>query len=210
MSHATLETKGPLWGGGVKPYGINSKKFGMWLFIVSDAITFGSLIVAYSYVRMATEEGGWPTPFNFDSILLSSVMTFFLLTSSLTMVMAVMAGHAGEREKAAKWIFATMAGGLGFVVLHLWEWNHIIHTHVHEAKEATGTLPMIWGTFFACTGMHMLHVSSGVVYLGIVALKVRAGKLAGIDVEVAGLYWHFVDLVWMFIFPLVYLMSTKI
>ena len=103
-----------------------------------------------------------------------------------------------------------MAGGAGFVVLHLNEWMNLInHEHVTAFGNEWG-VPLFGGTFFAITGLHMTHVVIGLIYLGIICQAVMRGKFKAEDVEVAGLYWHFVDLVWMFIFPLVYLMSAKI
>ena len=195
------------WGGGASPFAVGDKKLGMWLFIVSDALTFSALILAYSYVRIANE---WPQPFEFyPAIIFSSVMTLVLLSSSLTMVFAVDAGHAGDRKAAAKWIWATMVGGVLFIVLHMNEWMHLIHDGVTPLENPWGT-PLFGGTFFTLTGLHMTHVAIGVVYLGVVAWGFRKGKYDAEDVEVSGLYWHFVDLVWMFIFPMVYLMSTKV
>jgi cytochrome c oxidase subunit 3 len=179
----------------------------MWLFIISDSLTFSALLVTYSYVRLASVD--WPTPFHGSSIALASVMTFCLLSSSLTMVMAVAAAHQDRRKQAARWLFATIAGGLAFIVLHVNEWLGLIHEGMTPFSNPWGT-PLFGATFFALTGLHMTHVAIGVIYLTIVALGFRAGRWSGTDVEVSGLYWHFVDLVWMFIFPLVYLMSTKI
>jgi len=199
-----------LWNGGpdVSPYKVGSKKFGMWLFILSDALTFSAVIMAYAYIRLSTPE--WPQPFNADSILTASIMTFLLLSSSITMVMAVNAAQRGLRTRAALWIGATMLGGLGFLVLHANEWRHlIVERHMLPTSNPWGT-PMFGGTFFALTGMHMLHVTIGVIYLCFVATGFRWGKFDAEDVEVSGLYWHFVDLVWMFIFPMVYLLSVKL
>src|SRR6516164_11016931 len=113
-----------LWEGGRSPYATNSKKFGMWLFIISDALTFSALLFAYTYSRVANPD--WPKPFQFSpSIIFSSIMTFCLLSSSLTMVMAVHAMNHGRRKAAAAWIFATIGGGLAFVVLHLSEWMNL-------------------------------------------------------------------------------------
>src|SRR6266700_5338490 len=104
-----------LWDGGRSPYATNSKKFGMWLFIISDALTFSALLFAYTYSRVANPD--WPKPFEFSpSIIFSSVMTFALLTSSLTMVMAVHSMNAGKRAATGKWIVATMIAGGTFVV----------------------------------------------------------------------------------------------
>lgn len=165
------------------PFGINSKKFGMWLFIVSDALTFSTLLVCYTYLRMSSPN--WPAPFKFSpSILFSTLMTLVLLTSSLTMVKG--------------WLRATMFFGATFVVLHLTEWKHLL------AEGITPSTPF-GATFFTITGLHMVHVTIGIIYLGIIAAR----RYPQEDIEVAGLYWHFVDLVWMFIFPLIYLMSVQ-
>jgi cytochrome c oxidase subunit III len=209
MSEAKAATLDSVWQGGGSPYAIGSKKFGMWLFIISDALTFSALLVAYTYVRLATPE--WPKPFHFvPSIVFSSVMTFCLLSSSLTMVMAVHAMNHGDRKATVRWILATIAGGLAFVGLHLTEWLNLINNeHITTSGNEWG-VPLFGGTFFALTGLHMTHVIIGVIYLSIIAFAVGRGKFKYEDVEVSGLYWHFVDLVWMFIFPLVYLMSAKI
>jgi len=180
----------------------------MWLFIISDALTFSALLFAYTYSRVSNPD--WPTPFHFSpSIIFSSVMTFCLLSSSLTMVMGVHAMNNGNRKAAAGWILATMGGGAAFVGLHLTEWMNLIHhEHVTPFENPWG-VPLFGGTFFAITGLHMTHVVIGVIYLGIICAGVMRGKFKAEDIEVSGLYWHFVDLVWMFVFPLVYLMSAR-
>lgn len=200
------------WDGGALPYRVGHKKLGMWLFIVSDALTFSALLIGYSYVRLSSDE--WPTPFHFSpSIIFSTVMTLCLLASSFTMVMAVSASSRRDRAGTRRWIMATMLGGLLFLGLHLYEWNHLIH----EGLTPT-SLPAEWlkdwpkasylfgATFFSITGLHMFHVFTGVVYLGVIALRVR--RMSHEDVEIGGLYWHFVDLVWMFVFPMIYLLSV--
>jgi cytochrome c oxidase subunit III len=186
----------------------------MWLFIMSDSLTFGALLVAYSYARVASI--AWPTPFPFNpSIIFSTTMTLVLLSSSLTMVFAVSASKKNKRGTARKWILATMVLGLTFIVLHLMEWNHLIGEGLspfklpaewtENPKAWPGASPLFGSTFFGITGLHMFHVFTGVIYLGVVAARIK--KLNN-DVEVAGLYWHFVDLVWMFVFPLIYLLSV--
>ncbi len=194
------------WSGGGSPYAVGSKKLGMWLFIVSDAITFSALLIAYSYVRVASER--WPMPFERPSILNATVMTLVLLSSSLTMVMAVHGARVGHRGAVVGWLAATMLGGVAFDVLHIREWLGLIHEGVRLFKNPWGT-PLFGASFFGLTGLHMTHVTIGVIYLGAVAAGTARGKFTSEDVEVSGLYWHFVDLVWMFIFPLVYLMSAK-
>src|ERR1041385_8703818 len=197
-----------LWAGGGSPYRTNSKKLGMWLFIISDSLTFSALLFAYTYSRVSNPN--WPTPFHFSpSIIFSSVMTFALLSSSLTMVMAVHAMNQGNRKSTGLWLLATMACGSLFVALHLTEWMNLIHEeHVTPFDNPWG-VPLFGGTFFSITGLHMTHVVCGIIYLAIIWQAVVRGKFKAEDVEVAGLYWHFVDLVWMFVFPLVYLMSVS-
>ena len=184
-----------------------SNKIGMWLFLLSDSLTFGALLFAYSYGRISNPT--WPTPFHSESIINATVMTGFLLTSSLTMVLAVLASAAGNRSGTIKWLLATMFCGIMFVGLHLREWIGLIHEGMTPWKNPWGA-PQFGGTFFTLTGMHMLHVTIGVAVLGVMVLRSMGKKFSANDIETSGLYWHFVDLVWMFIFPLVYLMSTKI
>src|SRR5688572_26004888 len=113
------------WSGGSFPYRIGHRKLGMWLFIMSDTLTFAAMLIAYSYARYSSDQ--WPTPFPFTpSIIFSSVMTLVLLSSSLTMVFAVAAAKAGKKKKARYWIFATMFFGTAFIVLHAMEWQHLI------------------------------------------------------------------------------------
>lgn len=207
MANVGIETRAPVWKGGQAPYAISSKKLGMWLFIVSDSLTFATLLVAYSYVRVSSEN--WPLAFGEHSIVLASIMTFCLLSSSLTMVMAVSAAHRSERSKTVWWLLATVAGGLLFVVLHTNEWLGLIHEGVTPFSNPWGS-PLFGASFFTLTGLHMTHVVIGVGYLSVIALGFGKGKFSSEDVEISGLYWHFVDLVWMFVFPLVYLLSAKL
>jgi cytochrome c oxidase subunit 3 len=206
------------WSGGALPYHVGHKKLGMWLFIVSDALTFSALLMGYSYVRASSDQ--WPTPFAFSpSIIFSTVMTLCLLSSSLTMVMAVAASARKDRRKVRLWIFATILGGLSFLILHMYEWKHLIDEGLRPFGLKEGSTfaevwahrwpqapPLFGATFFAITGLHMFHVFTGVCYLAWIALRVH--RMRHEDVEISGLYWHFVDLVWMFVFPLIYLMSV--
>lgn len=207
MAEAQSQVTGSLWDGGTRPYAVGSKKLGMWLFVISDTLTFGVMLFAYSYLRMA--DPNWPTPFDFSpGIVYATIMTFALLSSSLTMVFAVSAAHRGDHARTVRNLIFTMIGGLVFIVLHANEWMHLIHEGVTPFQNPYGS-PLFGGTFFALTGLHMLHVTIGVLYLAIIAIGFGRKKFSSEDVEVCGLYWHFVDLVWMFIFPLVYLMSVK-
>jgi len=185
-----------------------SKKLGMWLFIVSDALTFTALLMAYSYSRLANPD--WPKPFKFyPAVLFSTAMTVILLASSLTMVMGVRAAHRNQRAATVKWLLATMLGGALFIGLHLTEWMHLIEEGLRPFANPWGGPPLFGATFFGITGLHMTHVAIGVLYLGVISLGFGRGKFLSEDVEVSGLYWHFVDLVWMFVFPMIYLMSIR-
>ena len=200
------------WDGGALPYRVGHRKLGMWLFIVSDAMTFSAMLIAYSYARVSSD--AWPTPFPFyPSIIFSTTMTLFLLASSFTMVMAVRASAHNRLRAARRWIGATMLGGLIFLVLHSIEWMHLIEEGLRPFRLAgewahrwPQAPPLFGASFFAITGLHMFHVLTGVLYLGVIALRIQ--KTRHEDVEISGLYWHFVDLVWMFVFPLIYLMSV--
>lgn len=200
------------WHGGVSPYAVGHRKLGMWLFILSDSLTFTAVLIGYAYVRLAS--ANWPTPFPFTpSIIFSSVMTMCLLSSSLTMVMAVSASKRNDRSAARKWILATIFFGAAFIILHLIEWNHLIGEGLRPFQLPAewlhrwpGATPLFGSTFFTITGLHMFHVFSGLVYLGVIAARIDHFKDE--DVEVSGLYWHFVDLVWMFVFPLIYLLAV--
>lgn len=208
MDHAERQAVvSSAWSGGMRPFAMGSKKLGMWLFIISDSLTFSVLLLSYSYLRLANKD--WPRPFPFSpSIIFSSLMTIVLLASSLTMVMAVAAAARGARGTAVKWILATMLGGGAFIGLHMREWFHLIAEGLRPFGNPWGS-PLFGAVFFGVTGLHMTHVAIGVIYLGIVALGYGKANFKAEDVEVSGLYWHFVDLVWMFVFPLVYLMSIK-
>lgn len=197
------------WSGGGSPFAINSKKLGMWLFIVSDSLTFSALLVSYAYVRLANPD--WPRPFEiWPAIAKSTLMTLILLTSSLTMVFAVSAAHRGETKRAVKMLWWTILCGLAFVGIHATEWYTLITKEgVTPWSNPWGT-PLFGGTFFGLTGLHMLHVTIGAIYLAVIARGYSKGKWTADHVEVSGLYWHFVDLVWMFIFPMVYLMSVTL
>lgn len=208
---ATVEAGGTttsVWGGGASPFAIPSKKLGMWLFIISDALTFSALLIAYSYSRVASND--WPLPFHFwPSIVVASVMTFCLLTSSVTMVMAVAAAKQGRIGATVRWLLFTILGGLAFIVLHANEWRTLIGEGLRPFGNPWGS-PLFGAAFFTCTGLHMLHVTIGVIVLGVIATGFKKGRYPADYVEIAGLYWHFVDLVWMFIFPLIYLMSVPL
>jgi len=208
----TRQTLADEWSGGSLPYRVSHRKLGMWLFIMSDSLTFCALLMTYSYARFASVD--WPTPFPFKpSILFSTGMTLVLLSSSLTMVFAVAAAKQGRKRLARRWILATIVFGATFIVLHLMEWKHLMDEGLYPFSLPAEWLhkwpnasPLFGSAFFGITGLHMFHVFTGLCYLGVIAMRLK--KFTADDVEVSGLYWHFVDLVWMFVFPLIYLLSV--
>src|ERR1700726_1875671 len=173
MANATLEhdaVQHGLPGAYEAPlFGAYSKKVGMWLFLASDSLTFGALLFAFSYNRIYT---AWPTPFHVESIINSTIMTACLLSSSLTMVMAVFAAQREDKPWLRNWLFATMGFGTAFIVLHGMEWSKLIGEGMTPFTNPWApTVPQFGGTFFTLTGMHMLHVTVGVIYLGVIALR---------------------------------------
>jgi cytochrome c oxidase subunit 3 len=190
------------------PFGIESKKLVMWLFIVADAATFGALLFGYGYLRAGSPT--WVRPFLFNPTIINGmVMTLVLLTSSLTMLAAVQAAQRGERAASARWIGLTTLLGIVFAALHLREWFKMFAEGWSLSANTVGAPVLFGASFFSITGLHLLHVIGGVVAMTVVALGFRRGRLNAGHVETTGLYWHFVDLVWMFVFPLMYLMNAK-
>lgn len=190
-----------------RPYGVPTRKLVMWLFIIADAATFGAILFAYGYVRVGSPD--WTRPFAFNpSIINAMVMTFVLLTSSLTMLAAVRAASAG-RPTAVRWLAATMLLGATFAGLHLREWVAMIREGWSPSHNPLGGAPLFGATFFGITGLHLLHVVCGLVAIGVITIMYRRGRVGAAYIETTGLYWHFVDLVWMFVFPLVYLLNAR-
>jgi cytochrome c oxidase subunit 3 len=187
----------------------------MWIFLLSDTFIFGSFLTGYMSVRMSTTVP-WPNPsqvfalhlFGKDiPLILIAIMTFILITSSGTMAMAVNCGYRRDRRNAALLMVVTAVFGASFVGMQAFEWSKLISEGVRPWGNPWGAA-QFGSAFFMITGFHGLHVSIGVVYLLIVAFKVNRGdyeKRGYQIVEITGLYWHFVDLVWVFIFAFFYL-----
>jgi cytochrome c oxidase subunit 3 len=189
----------------------------MWIFLVSDTFIFGSFLSAYMSVRLTTIEP-WPNTSQVFALhvggtdvplLLIAIMTFILISSSGTMAMAVTSGYKKQRKKTAYLILLTALGGVAFVGMQMFEWSKLIFEEGIRPWGNEFGADQFGGFFFMITGFHGLHVSIGVVYLSIVAKRVLDGRYDRLNdyqmVEVAGLYWHFVDLVWIFIFAFFYL-----
>lgn len=183
-------------------FAIPAKKMAMWLFIIADTATFAACLVAYGFIRNGTPN--WPRPFH--SITNVAIMTFILVTSSLTMLIGVRAARAGNRDAALRWTFITAAGGILFGLLHVREWLALIAEGMTLFKNPWGT-GLFGAAFFSVTGLHLTHVTGGVIALIAVGIRYRSGRYNADDLEILGLYWHFVDMVWMFVVPLVYLLN---
>ena len=189
-----------------RPFAIPSSKLVMWLFIISDACTFGAVLFAYGYIRNSAAD--WPLVFEAASIWNALLMTFILVTSSLTILLAVRAAQSDDRAATFRWTMITAAGGILFALLHIREWMSLISQGVRLFQNPWGA-PMFGATFFSVTGLHMAHVIGGVVALIVVGVGYKTGRYATKHVEIWSLYWHFVDLVWMFVVPLIYLLNMK-
>lgn len=203
-------TAGDVHGAAMEPspFLIQSKKLTVWLFIVADAATFGAILFGYGYLRFGSPN--WTKPFDFSpSIINAFVMTVILLTSSLTMLGGVAAAREGRRAVAMRWLGATVILGALFAALHLREWASMFHEGWSLTANPMGGSVLVGATFFSITGLHLLHVICGVIAIIVIAIGFGTGKLTVGHVETTGLYWHFVDLVWMFVFPLVYLLNLR-
>ena len=254
MSHssAAAVSEKSVWDGGSSPMGASYGKLMMWFFLLSDAFTFSGLLITYGLVRsshpafqglpdtFAFSTEYWPIPEKvFEAVpflhgvtlplVFVGIMTFILIMSSVTMVLAVEAGHRMDRKAVEKWMLWTIIGGITFLSCQAWEWTHFIvgtdtPTLVKDfvngqwiTKEVTGASLKInqYGPqpfadfFFFITGFHGFHVFSGVMlnfliyYNTVTGVYDRRGHYE--MVEKVGLYWHFVDLVWVFVFTFFYL-----
>jgi len=185
-------------------FSVPAKKMAMWLFIIADSATFAACLVAYGFIRNATPN--WPRPFH--SVTNVALMTFILVTSSLTMLFGVRCAKTGDKDSAFRWTLITAALGLAFALLHIREWMALIGEGMTLFKNPWGS-GLFGASFFSVTGLHLTHVTCGVIALIAVGLRYTGGRYNADDIEILGLYWHFVDLVWMFVVPLVYLLNLS-
>jgi len=183
-------------------FSVPAKKMAMWLFLIADTATFAGCLFAYGFTRNATPD--WPRPFH--SIVNVALMTFILLTSSLTMMLSMRAAHRTDKAGAFRWTMLTALLGLLFAFLHIREWVGLIGEGLTIFHNPYGT-PLFGGFFFSITGLHLTHVIGGIVALVAVGIRYRHGRYDANDIEITGLYWHFVDMVWMFVVPFMYLMN---
>ncbi|PLK45812.1 MULTISPECIES: cytochrome c oxidase subunit 3 [Emticicia] len=234
-----------IWKGGTQPMKVGYGKLMMWVFLLSDTFTFSALLVSYGLVRFSfpTFEGlrknfefsttWWPIPERvFEAVpflhgieaplVFVGIMTFILIMSSVTMVLAVEAGHRRDKADVEKYMLWTILGGIAFLSSQAWEWSHFIHGTEEGLTLANGTKifganlvqnqygpPAFADFFFFITGFHGTHVLSGVVLNVLVFYNTANGvyeKRGHYEmIEKVGLYWHFVDLVWVFVFTFFYL-----
>ncbi len=187
------------------PFAIPAKKLAMWLFIISDVMTFAACMIAYGFLRNFTSN--WPRPFHASTIVSVMVMTFILVTSSLTMVLGVRSAKAGDKAAAFRWTLITMGGGIIFAVLHLREWQDMIDKGVRMYANPWGS-SLFGALYFSVTGLELLHVVAGIIALLIVGLGYRRGRYSSTDIENCGLFWQFINIVWMFVVPFVYLFNV--
>jgi len=232
------EVKTTPWAGGKSPFNVEYGKMMMWFFLLSDAFTFSSLLISYGALRFSAIT--WPgadkifqsVPGLLDKgapLVFVGLMTFILIMSSVTMVLAVEAGHRKSRKEVITWMILTIIGGFMFLGCQALEWNHLhsegfwwsrIPTNVETLKEFfEGTAASLAAQqtsahqfanlFFTITGFHGFHVFTGVIINIIITINVLAGTYdkrgSYLMVEKVGLYWHFVDLVWVFVFTFFYL-----
>lgn len=237
--------KRSIWDGGQSPFRASYGKLMMWFFLLSDAFTFSAFLVGYGLIRYsntgytgdladyAARPDVWPVPevvFNAVPFLhgvnlplvFVGIMTFILIMSSVTMVLAVEAGHRMDRKSVQKYLLWTLIGGIAFLGCQAWEWSHFIHGTDYGMTLEDGTVikganlayneygPQLFADlFFFITGFHGTHVFSGLVLLFIVFYNTAVGTYDRRGhyemVEKVGLYWHFVDLVWVFVFTFFYL-----
>jgi len=213
------------WNGGKSPFNVEYGKLMMWYFLMSDAFTFGAFLISYGSIRFATN--GWPDPNEVFKafpgmgglhlpLVFVSLMTFILIMSSVTMVLAVAAGHQNDRKKVTFYMILTIIGGLMFLGCQAWEWTHLHgegawwgRNPFHNADGSAATTNFT-NFFFTITGFHGFHVFSGVIINTIMLIKNLRGDFEKrghyLMIEKAGLYWHFVDLVWVFVFTCFYLL----
>lgn len=234
-AHTIDQPKRSIWDGGQSPLKASYGKLMMWFFLLSDAFTFSALLITYGMIRFAHpaytgsveeftfSQDYWPIPEKvFEAVpflhgvelplVFVGIMTFILILSSVTMVLAVEAGHRMDRKAVEKWMLWTIIGGLTFLGCQAWEWSHFI------TGTGGGGAGLSWNEygppdfaalFFFITGFHGTHVLSGVVlnfiiyYNTVTGVYDRRGHYE--MVEKVGLYWHFVDLVWVFVFTFFYL-----
>ncbi len=194
QTHA-IETQTETLSGAAIPSG----RLGVWWFLASEIVLFGGLIGTFILFRHGNPE--WVAAAEHLSLAIGTVNTFVLLTSSLTIVLAFAAADKGDSRRMRTWLFLTILLGLVFLSIKAFEWSTEI---------GAGFIPStggFWSFYYAMTGLHALHVMAGIVINAILFISAVLDRLKPHEyrIELAGLYWHFVDIVWIFLFPLLYM-----
>ena len=182
--------------------GLPSWKVGFWTFIASECLFFGTLISTYMVYKGASVQG--PYPDEILNIPLTTISTFVLLMSSLAMVLALDAVTQSRRSLSILWLSVVILFGLIFLGFQAYEFSHFVHEGLTIQRNVFGS------SFFVLTGFHGAHVTGGVIWLSTLLILAVRGKLPperALAVEIAGLYWHFVDIVWIALFTLIYLIQ---
>jgi cytochrome c oxidase subunit III len=195
----------------------DASTLGMWIFLITEVMFFGGMFLAYSIYRAK-----YPEVFAIAStslnVYIGAANTVVLLCSSFTMVMAVRASMLGKRNGIVNWLILTLIFGITFLVVKAFEWKEKFELH-HIPGMANfhlggttmqGPAQIFFSLYFAMTGLHALHMIVGVGILLTLIFQARAGKFTAeymTPVDISGLYWHFVDVVWIFLFPLLYLID---
>jgi len=207
MAHKELVHDGPIKYPNDPEFGTASpSKIGMWLFLGTDAMSFSGLLLAYGVLR-ATKP--WPVPEQaLGGVFLSGIMTFILICSSVSMVLCIDACKQRDKKGISNWLLATIIGGAIFLGIQAYEYYHLMHAMGMSFSHYEHGNNLFSSTFFAITGFHGLHVLTGVIYLiwmYVLALRGRFDKGDYGMLEIVGLFWHFVDLVWIIVFTVIYL-----
>jgi cytochrome c oxidase subunit 3 len=202
MSHPTARAI-DRWGGGACPFDAGWRKVMMWSFIITDGLLFAGFLASYGYARLLAL--AWPDQARVFNLTYIAAMTFVLISSSATMASAVLASRERRHAAALRFVLLTALGGAVFLGMQAYEWAHLIGEGARLDANPWGDASF-GAYFFLLTGFHGTHVLTGVVVLIGTAFRLARQVATAAGVEMAGLYWHFVDLVWVFIFTLFYLL----
>jgi cytochrome c oxidase subunit III len=199
----------------------DASTLGMWIFLITEVMFFGGMFLAYSIYR-----GKYPEVVAVASsslnVYIGAANTVVLLCSSFTMVMAVRASQLGKRSGIIFWLILTLILGMTFLGVKAFEWNEkfemhhvpgMVGFHLDGVGTMQGPASIFFSLYFAMTGLHAMHMVVGVGILTMLIFQAKAGKFSAAywtPVDISGLYWHFVDIVWIFLFPLLYLIDRHL
>lgn len=194
---------------------LKASKLGMWTFLATEILLFGALFCVYTYYRFKFPHG-YALGSKHTDVVLGTIETAVLLTSSLTMALAIRAIRLAQRRTTILLLLITAAFGIAFLGIHASEYVHEWHEHLFPGRHFDDSLRATTGTemfftlYYVMTGLHALHVTIGLCVLLVLAMLTWRNKFSPTyftPVELGGLYWHLVDIVWIFLFPLFYLVS---